>query len=234
MATDVPKFGDVLNSDEEDDSHVGILHSTAIGDLSGSDLAHDFSVDEDQELEAIRARVRELEEEAEKIRAMQNDVDKQMSVGLSSFDGQVSDSESGEDQLDTDARSIWIGNVDYGTTAEELEAHFNGCGPVNRVTILCDKFSGRPKGFAYLEFSDRDSIETALALNDSLFRGRLIKVLSKRTNRPGMSTTNHPPRGRFFRFGSSRASFCRGGYNPRFGRSRGRHWPRRAWHYSPY
>jgi len=37
--------------------------------------------------------------------------------------------------------------VDYGTTAEELEAHFNGCGPVNRVTILCDRFSGRPKGF---------------------------------------------------------------------------------------
>jgi len=49
MATDVPKLGDVLNSDEEDDdSHVGILHSTAIGDLSGSGLAHDFSVDEDQ------------------------------------------------------------------------------------------------------------------------------------------------------------------------------------------
>jgi len=38
-----------------------------------------------KELEAIRTRVRELEEEAEKIRAMQNDVDKQMSVGMSSL-----------------------------------------------------------------------------------------------------------------------------------------------------
>ena len=36
--------------------------------------------------------------------------------------------------------------VDYGATAEELEAHFHGCGSVNRVTILCDKFSGHPKG----------------------------------------------------------------------------------------
>lgn len=36
--------------------------------------------------------------------------------------------------------------VDYGGTAEELESHFNGCGQVNRVTILCDKFSGHPKG----------------------------------------------------------------------------------------
>lgn len=36
--------------------------------------------------------------------------------------------------------------VDYGATAEELEAHFHGCGSVNRVTILCDKYSGHPKG----------------------------------------------------------------------------------------
>lgn len=36
--------------------------------------------------------------------------------------------------------------VDYGGTAEELEAYFSHCGEVHRVTILCDKFSGRPKG----------------------------------------------------------------------------------------
>lgn len=39
--------------------------------------------------------------------------------------------------------------VDYGATADELEIHFNGCGPVNRVTILCDRFSGHPKGWVY-------------------------------------------------------------------------------------
>ena len=37
--------------------------------------------------------------------------------------------------------------VDYSATAEELEQHFHGCGAVNRVTILCDKFTGHPKGF---------------------------------------------------------------------------------------
>lgn len=35
--------------------------------------------------------------------------------------------------------------MDYTATAEELEQHFHGCGAVNRVTILCDKFSGSPK-----------------------------------------------------------------------------------------
>ena len=37
--------------------------------------------------------------------------------------------------------------VDYSCTAEELEAHFHGCGSVSRVTILCDKFTGHPKGY---------------------------------------------------------------------------------------
>ena len=77
-----------------------------------------------------------------------------------------------------DLRSPWFvtGNVDYGATAEELEQHFHGCGSINRVTILCNKFDGHPKGFAYVEFTDKDSVSTAMALDDSLFRGRQIKV----------------------------------------------------------
>ncbi|XP_010625850.1 embryonic polyadenylate-binding protein 2 isoform X3 [Fukomys damarensis] len=48
--------------------------------------------------------------------------------------------------VEADYRSIYVGNVDYSGTAEELEAHFHPCGEVHRVTILCDKFSGHPKG----------------------------------------------------------------------------------------
>lgn len=66
--------------------------------------------------------------------------------------------------------------VDYGATAEELEQHFHGCGSINRVTILCNKFDGHPKGFAYIEFTERDSVQTAMAMDESLFRGRQIKV----------------------------------------------------------
>lgn len=43
------------------------------------------------------------------------------------------------------SQGLWL-QVDYGGTAEELESHFNSCGQINRVTILCDKFSGHPKG----------------------------------------------------------------------------------------
>ena len=99
-----------------------------------------------------------------------------------------------EDKMVTDARSIYVGNVDYSTTAKELAQHFQGCCVVNRVTILCNKFNGHPKGFAYIEFTDQDSVQMALALDESLLRGRQIKVMPKRTNKPGISTTDRAPR----------------------------------------
>jgi polyadenylate-binding protein 2 len=44
------------------------------------------------------------------------------------------------DREEVDGRSIYVGNVDYSCTPEELQLHFQGCGTVNRVTILTDKF----------------------------------------------------------------------------------------------
>ncbi|XP_015518437.1 polyadenylate-binding protein 2-B isoform X1 [Neodiprion pinetum] len=160
---------------------------------------------DDPELEAIKARVREMEEEAEKLKQLQSEVDKQMNMG--SPPGITSPlNMSLEEKMEVDNRSIYVGNVDYGATAEELEQHFHGCGSINRVTILCNKFDGHPKGFAYIEFGDRDSVQTAMAMDESLFRGRQIKVMPKRTNRPGMSITNRGPRGaRGFR-GAARIS----------------------------
>ncbi|KAM8714327.1 hypothetical protein ACLKA7_014457 [Drosophila subpalustris] len=149
----------------------------------------------DPELEAIKARVKEMEEEAEKIKQMQSEVDKQMAGG--STTGLATVPLSLEEKQEIDTRSVYVGNVDYGASAEELEAHFHGCGTINRVTILCNKADGHPKGFAYIEFGSKEYVETALAMNETLFRGRQIKVMSKRTNRPGLSTTNRFARGSF-------------------------------------
>ncbi|CAG0921681.1 unnamed protein product [Notodromas monacha] len=153
--------------------------------------------DEDQEIEAIKAKVQEMEEEAEKLKQLQNEVDKQMrgeTPGMGSPSGPTF--QTLEQKVETDSRSVYVGNVDYGATAEELEQHFHGCGAgVVRVTILCDKFTGHPKGFAYVEFADKEAVSNALALDESLFRGRQIKVLPKRTNTPGMCMTNRGGRG---------------------------------------
>lgn len=53
------------------------------------------------------------------------------------------------------SKSIYVGQVDYSATPEELVSHFGACGTIERVTIMCDKFTGQPKGFAYLEFQVR-------------------------------------------------------------------------------
>lgn len=184
---------------------------------------------DDPELEAIKARVREMEEEAEKLKQLQSEVDKQMNLG--SPPGITSPlNMSTEEKMEVDNRSIYVGNVDYGATAEELEQHFHGCGSINRVTILCNKFDGHPKGFAYIEFTERDSVQTAMAMDESLFRGRQIKVMPKRTNRPGMSMTNRPPRGRGYRGGRSRGSSYYG-YRPT---RRPRGYRGRSSYYMPY
>ncbi|GLH00762.1 Nuclear cap-binding protein subunit 2, partial [Gryllus bimaculatus] len=131
---------------------------------------------DDPELEAIKARVREMEEEAEKLKQLQSEVDKQMNLG--SPPGMTSPlNMSLEEKMEVDNRSIYVGNVDYGATAEELEQHFHGCGSINRVTILCNKYDGHPKGFAYIEFAERESVQTAMAMDESLFRGRQIKLI---------------------------------------------------------
>jgi len=81
------------------------------------------------------------------------------------------------DKEAVDSRSVYVGNVDWGSTPEEIQAHFQSCGTINRITILCDKWTGQPKGYAYVEFADASSVANAMVLNDSLFRARLIKVL---------------------------------------------------------
>lgn len=150
----------------------------------------------DPELEAIKVRVKEMEEEAEKLKRMQDEVDRQMNISPSNNKSGPQQTLSLEEKQEIDTRSIYVGNVDYSTTADDLERHFHGCGSVNRVTILTDKYTGHPKGFAYVEFADKDSVQIAVALDESSFKGRIIKVCPKRTNRPGISTTNRAPAAR--------------------------------------
>lgn len=185
---------------------------------------NDDGIEEDPEIEAIKARVKEMEEEAAKLKEMQKEAEDSLMSPSHSNSG----STSGEPKGDVDSRSVYVGNVDYSATATELEQHFHGCGSVNRVTILCDKFTGHPKGFAYVEFAEKDSVETAVTLSDTLFKGRQIKVSAKRTNIPGISSTNRGFRGR----GRGRGGRGFHGYSPR--RGRGAYRSRRAQWYTPY
>merc|ERR1719453_2449297 len=85
---------------------------------------------------------------------------------------------------EVDTRSIYVGQVEYSAQPDELADLFGDCGMVNRVTILCDRWTGHPKGFAYIEFSERDAVTSACSKYDgSSFKDRVLKVFPKRTNR---------------------------------------------------
>ncbi|EGO27369.1 hypothetical protein SERLADRAFT_446592 [Serpula lacrymans var. lacrymans S7.9] len=132
---------------------------------------------ESKEIQLMKQRVEEMEREAKKLRELQ-------AAAETANGGTSTESDSGvpmeteEEKALSDSRSVFVGNVDYGATPEEIQAHFQACGTINRVTILCDKFTGHPKGYAYVEFAEPDFIDAALAMDNSLFRGRLIKTSS--------------------------------------------------------
>ena len=83
---------------------------------------------------SMKRRVAEMEEEAAKLREMQASLDQ-------------AHHELSDNKEDVDNRSIFVGNVDYSASPEEIQAHFQSCGSINRVTILLDKFTGQPKGY---------------------------------------------------------------------------------------
>lgn len=156
-------------------------------DVEEADLADDGmnkANDDDaasKELEEMKRRLKEMEEEAAALRDMQAKVEKEM--GAVQDPAAAAANQASKEEADS--RSIFVGNVDYSCTPEEVQQHFQSCGTVNRVTILTDKF-GQPKGYAYVEFLEVEAVSNALQLNESELHGRPLKVTAKRTNVPGM------------------------------------------------
>ena len=69
----------------------------------------------------------------------------------------------------------YIGQVDYGTTPEQLGEHFTSAGPVARVTI--PGYPMQPQGYAYLEFETVEGQAAAIeTLDNTDFNGRTLKV----------------------------------------------------------
>ncbi|KAI0728755.1 polyadenylate-binding protein 2 [Fomitopsis betulina] len=177
-------------------------------------IVDDGEEEESKEILLMKQRVEEMEREANKLRELQAAAENAERAS-SEADTSVP-METEDDKAVADSRSVFVGNVDYSATPEEIQIHFQACGVINRVTILCDKFTGHPKGYAYVEFAEDGHVEAALAMNDSLFRGRLIKVTAKRTNVPGFNRG----RGRGGYRGGYRGAYR--GYAPYRARGRGR------------
>ncbi|KAG7165207.1 polyadenylate-binding protein 2-like [Homarus americanus] len=82
-----------------------------------------------------------------------------------------------------DVRSVYIGSLDGNITEEDLVEHFQLCGVVKSVNIQ-RKTSGKSKGkgFAYILFKDKFSVDLALTLNGCACKGVKLKVEPKNTD----------------------------------------------------
>ena len=72
---------------------------------------------------------------------------------------------------------IYVGNLSHEVTEEDLRAAFEPFGPVESVSLAKDKATGKPRGFAFVEMSDRANAGAAIAgLAGKELRGRTLAV----------------------------------------------------------
>ena len=92
---------------------------------------------------------------------------------------------------------LYVGNLPYSATEERLQQHFAQHGSVVSARIITDKFSGRSKGFGFIEMaSDAEAQNATNALNGTDFEGRNIVVSEARPQapRPMGGSGGRPPR----------------------------------------
>jgi RNA recognition motif-containing protein len=72
---------------------------------------------------------------------------------------------------------LYVGNISFDTTQQDLEALFAGIGTVTSVNLIEDRETGRPRGFGFVEMSSKEEGENAIAqLNGKEVDGRELKV----------------------------------------------------------
>lgn len=92
---------------------------------------------------------------------------------------------------------LFVGNMPYGATEADLRAHFSTVGEPSQIVIPVDRETGRPRGFAFVEFADRSTAEAAISkFNQQPFMGRSLSVSEARPReeRSG-GGFNRPPGG---------------------------------------
>jgi RNA recognition motif-containing protein len=73
-------------------------------------------------------------------------------------------------------KSIYVGNIAFDITSEKLRDLFAAHGEVRSVKLISDRYTGKPRGFAFVEMDD-ESAQTAISATDGMeFEGRSLKV----------------------------------------------------------
>jgi RNA recognition motif-containing protein len=83
------------------------------------------------------------------------------------------------------AKNVYVGNLSFDTTQDRLRELFEAHGQVARVNVITDRYSGRPRGFAFVEMMNDQGANAAIAaLNGQQVDGRALKVAPANPRKP--------------------------------------------------
>jgi RNA recognition motif-containing protein len=83
------------------------------------------------------------------------------------------------------AKNIYVGNLNYDTTEATLQELFAAHGEVTSVNVITDRYSGRPRGFAFVEMATDEAAAAAIAaLDGQNVDGRTLKVNEAKPRQP--------------------------------------------------
>jgi len=83
------------------------------------------------------------------------------------------------------SKKLYVGNISYSTTEDQLEDLFSQYGTVLNVNIVTDRYTNRSKGFGFVEMEEDDAAKAAIsAINSTEFDGRELRVDEARERRP--------------------------------------------------
>ena len=71
---------------------------------------------------------------------------------------------------------LYVGGLPYSVTGDRLHEIFSAHGTVEKVSLITDRDTGRPRGFGFVEMSNADASRAMQALNGKDFEGRALKV----------------------------------------------------------
>ena len=74
-------------------------------------------------------------------------------------------------------KNIFVGNLDFNTTEEQLRALFTAHGTIESIAIVKDRDTGQPRGFAFVEMEEAEQAKAAISsLDGVLLNGRALRV----------------------------------------------------------
>jgi RNA recognition motif-containing protein len=84
------------------------------------------------------------------------------------------------------SQKLYVGNLPFSATEDEIRGAFAAHGNVQSVSVIMDRETGRPRGFAFVEMEDASAAEAAIrALDGRDFGGRTLKVSEAQDKRAG-------------------------------------------------